>query len=129
MSLTAPTPTPAWKRALIALTAGLALAFGMVAPHDPMFEHDGGLKGIVVDEAAQHPEDPPHLEGSKSSYRPPCESCLLQIQTGSRLISPPAPLPDLVRGETVAVAETAALFSPAPRLGPARAPPVSPAVL
>lgn len=119
---------PLWRRALLVLMAGLALAFGLNVPHDPLFEHEG-LRGIVVDEAARHPEDPPHLEGSKSAYRGPCESCLLQLQTGSRLVPPPAPLPEPVRSGNVAFLETAPISSPSPRLGPVRGPPASLSVL
>lgn len=108
--------------------AGLALGFGMTVSHDPLFEHEG-LRGIVVDEAAQHPEAPPHLEGSKSAYRGPCESCLLQLQTGSRLVEPPAPLPEPVRNGIVALVETVPVSSPSLHLGPARAPPASLPVL
>jgi hypothetical protein len=123
-----PIDFPLWRRALLVLTAGLALAFGMVVPHDSAFEHDG-LRGTVVDEAAQHPHAPPHLEGSKSAYRGPCESCLLQLQTGSRLIPPPAPLPEPVRGEAVAFLETVPVSSASLHLGPARAPPTSLSIL
>lgn len=128
MSQPHPIDLPLWRRAALVLTAGLVLAFGMVIPHDPLFEHEG-LRGIVVDEAAQHPEDPPHLEGSKSIYREPCESCLLQVQTGSRLIPPPAPLPEPVRGEAVAVLEDVSVSAVFSHLGPARAPPASLPVL
>lgn len=123
-----PIDLPPWRRALLVLMAGLALAFGLNVPHDPLFEHEG-LRGTVVDEAAQHPEAPPHLEGSKSAYRGPCESCLLQLQAGSRLVPPPAPLPEPVRSGTVALLETIPVSSPSPRLGPARAPPASLSVL
>jgi hypothetical protein len=119
---------PLWRRALLVLTAGLALAFGMTVSHDPVFEHQG-LHGSMVDEAARHPEDPPHLEGSKSAWRGPCESCLLQIQTASRLVPPPAPLSEPVRVGTVALLETLPVSSPSPRLGPVRGPPASLSVL
>lgn len=128
MSRPHPIDLPLWRRAALVLTAGLVLAFGMAFPHDPIFEHEG-LRGIVVDEAARHPEDPPHLEGSKSSYRGPCESCLLQVQTGSQLVPPPAPLPEPVRGETVTLFETVLVSATLPHLGPARAPPASLPVL
>lgn len=123
-----PIDLPLWRRALLVLTAGLALAFGMTVSHDPLFEHDG-LRGIVVDEAARHPEDPPHLEGSKSAFRGPCESCLLQLQTASQLVAPPAPLPEPVRNGTVAFLETVPVSSPSPLLGPVRGPPASLRVL
>lgn len=110
---------------LIALTIGLALTFGAVAPHDPGSEHDGGVQGVMVDEAAQHPEAPPHIEGSDPAFHPRCETCLLQMQTGSRLIAPPVLLPEPVRGETVPIVETVAASDPSSLLGPARAPPVS----
>ncbi|MES1243244.1 MAG: hypothetical protein ABUT39_16655 [Acidobacteriota bacterium] len=119
---------PLWRRALLVLTAGLALAFGMAVSHDPLFEHQG-LHGTVVDEAAQHPEAPPHLEGSRSVWRGPCESCLLQLQSASRLVPPPAPLPEPVRVGAVVLSETAPVSSPSPLLGPVRGPPASLPVL
>lgn len=119
---------PLWRRALLVLMAGLALAFGMAVSHDPLFEHEG-LHGTLVDEAARHPEDPPHIEGSKANWRGPCESCLLQLQSGSRLVPPPVPLPEPVRNGTVASLETVPVSSPSPRLGPVRGPPASLSVL
>jgi hypothetical protein len=104
--------------------AGLAFGFGMTVSHDPLFEHQG-LHGSIVDEAARHPEAPPHLEGSKSAYRGPCESCLLQLQSASQLVPPPAPLPEPVISGTVALLETVPVSSPSPRLGPVRGPPSS----
>lgn len=118
-------PLTLWQRSLIALTVGLALTFGAVAPHDPASEHDGGMQGVMVDEAARHPEAPPHVEGSEPAFHPRCETCLLQIQTGSRLIAPPVLLPELVRGEVVPAVATAAAPAPSAFLGPARAPPAS----
>lgn len=121
-------PIPLWRRALLVLVAGLAFGFGMTVSHDPLFEHQG-LRGTVIDEAARHPEAPPHLEGSKSAYRGPCESCLLQLQTASQLVPPPVPLPEPVISGTVALVETLPVSSPAPLLGPVRGPPASLAVL
>ncbi|HEX3126700.1 MAG TPA: hypothetical protein VH394_05165 [Thermoanaerobaculia bacterium] len=123
-----PIEIPLWRRALLVLTAGLALAFGMTVSHDPLFEHDG-LRGTVVDEAARHPEAPPHFEGSKSAFRGPCESCLLQLQTASQLVPPPAPLPEPVRSGIVTFFETVHVSSPSPHLGSARGPPASLSVL
>lgn len=116
-------------RFLIALLLGIALTFGSVAPHDPAAEHDREGHGTFVDQAASHPEDPPHIEASKSTYVPGCQTCLLHLQTGSRLVAPLVPLPELIRGETVTVSETAAVSTPASLLGPARAPPASSLVL
>lgn len=118
-----------WKRSLIALLAGIALTFGAVAPHDASAEHEREGRGAFVDQAARHPEEPPHFEASDSIYVPGCQTCLLQLQTGSRLIAPLVRLPELVRGETVPVPETAAVSTLASLLGPARAPPVSSLVL
>lgn len=118
-----------WRRSLIALLVGIALTFGSVAPHDASAEHDREGHGAFVDQAAQHPEDPPHFEASNATYIPGCRTCLLQLQTGSRLIAPLVPLPDLVRGGTVTLPETAAVSTPASLLGPARAPPASSLVL
>ena len=114
-----------WRRSLIALAVGLALTFGAFAPHDDSAEHEREGRGAFVDQAASHPEDPPHFEASNAAYVPGCQTCLLHLQTGSRLIAPLVPLPDLVRGETVPVPETVAFSTPASLLGPARAPPAS----
>lgn len=116
-------------RFLIALLVGIALTFGAVAPHDPTAEHDREGHGAFIDQAASHPEDPPHVEASKSAYVPGCQTCLMHLQAGSRLIAPLVPLPDLIRGETVTVPETAAVSTPASLQGPARAPPASSLVL
>jgi hypothetical protein len=118
-----------WKRSLIALAVGLALTFGAVAPHDASAEHEREGRGAFVDQAASHPEDPPHIEASNATYVPGCQTCLLQLQTGSRLIGPPVPLPELVRGETLPLLETVAVSPPSSLLGPARAPPASSLVL
>ena len=99
--------------------------FGAVAPHDPASEHTGRMKGAIVDQAAHHPEAPVHVEASQPAYEPGCETCLMQIQAGSRLIAPPVLLPELVRGEAVAVAQTAAFSAASSLLLPARAPPAS----
>jgi hypothetical protein len=112
-----------WQRSLIALAVGIALTFGAVAPHDAGAEHDREGHGAFVDQAASHPEDPPHIEASNATYVPGCQTCLLQLQTGSRLLAPPLPLPELVRGDTVPLPETAAVSGPTSLHGPARAPP------
>ncbi|HEX6861195.1 MAG TPA: hypothetical protein VF414_00170 [Thermoanaerobaculia bacterium] len=118
-----------WRRSLIALAVGLALTFGAFAPHDDSAEHEREGRGAFVDQAASHPEDPPHVEASNATYVPGCQTCLLHLQTGSRLIAPLVPLPELVRGETVLALETAAVSTPSSLLGPARAPPASSLVL
>lgn len=118
-----------WRRSLIALAVGLALTFGAVAPHDEAAEHEREGRGAFIDQAASHPEAPPHFEASNATYVPGCPTCLLHLQTGSRLIAPLVPLPDLVRGETVPVPETVAVSTPSSLLGPARAPPASSLVL
>ena len=118
-----------WRRSLIALAVGLALTFGAFAPHDESAEHEREGRGAFVDQAASHPQEAPHFEASNTTYVPGCQTCLLHLQTGSRLIAPPVPLPDLVRGETVPVLETVAVSTPSSLLGPARAPPASSLVL
>ena len=118
-----------WRRSLIALAVGLALTFGAFAPHDDSAEHEREGRGAFVDQAASHPEDPPHFEASNATYVPGCQTCLLHLQTGSRLIAPLVPLPKLVRGEAVPALETAAVSTPSSLLGPARAPPASSLVL
>ncbi len=119
-----PTLSP-WRRTLLVLTAGFALAFGTAAPHDPLFDHEG-LRGIVVDEAALHPEDPPHLEGSRTSVREACESCLFQCQAGSDLAPPLTLLPEPVLGGAVEHSPITAVSSSLPHPRSARAPPAVP---
>lgn len=116
-------------RPLIVLAIGSVLTFGTVAPHEAAPDHEGIARGAFVDDAAQHPEAPPHFESSHTTYLPACHTCLMQLQTGSRLIAPPAPVPDLLRGEPVFVAAAAALSQAFPLFSPARAPPASSAVL
>lgn len=116
-------------RSLIALAVGLVLTVGAVAPHDESAEHERDGRGAFIDQAASHPEEAPHFEASNTAYVPGCQTCLLHLQTGSRLIAPPVPLPELVRGQTVPVPETVAFSTPASLLGPARAPPASSLVL
>lgn len=126
----APTSTLAvCLRSLVALAIGFALTFGAVAPHNPAADHEGNAQGAFVDDAAQHPEAPPHVEASHTIYRPPCDTCLLQLQTGSRLIAPLAPLPDLVRGEKISITAPARLSPAFSRFAPARAPPAPAFVL
>src|SRR5215207_679402 len=120
-----PTDLSLLRRSLIALAVGLALTFGAVAPDDASAEHQREGQGAFVDQAASHPEDPPHIEASNATYIPGCQTCLLQLQTGSRLIAPPVPLPELVRGETLPLLETVAVSTPSSLLGASRAPPAS----
>lgn len=122
-----PTDLPLWSRAFLALVLGLALTFGGAAPHDPAAEHR--TEGGIVDQAAQHPEDPPHFEASEATYLEGCRTCLLHLQTGARIVAPPALLPEPVRGEVLPLAGTAALPAHASLFGPARAPPASSPVL
>jgi|SRR5215218_8181723 len=124
-----PTDMSLWRRSLIALAVGLALTFGAFAPHDGSAEHESEGRGAFIDQAASHPEAPPHFEASNSTYVPGCQTCLLHLQTGSRLVAPPVPLPGLVRGETVPILETVAVSTSSSLLGPARAPPASSLVL
>jgi len=124
-----PTDLSLWRRSLIALAVGLALTFGAFAPHDEAAEHEREGRGAFIDQAAIHPEAPPHIEASNATFLPGCQTCLLHLQTGSRLIAPLVPLPDLVRGETLPVFETVAVSTPSSLLVPARGPPASSLVL
>lgn len=123
MRRSSPADLPLWSRAFLALVLGLALTFGAVAPHETAAEHSA--EGGIVDQAAQHPEAPPHFEASQAVYEPGCQTCLLHLQTGARLVAPPALLPEPVRGEALLSANTAAVPAHASFLGPARAPPAS----
>lgn len=116
-------PLP-WRRAIVAWFLGCALLLGAVAPHAPSEGHAESLQAFEIDGAAQHPGDPAHFEGSRPETHPACLACLLHLQSSS-LLTPPAPLPGLLPGETVAalpVRLTAPAFSVP---GPARGPPAA----
>lgn len=116
-------PLPSWRRALLALTAGLGLALGTAAPHDPLAEGPGIPAGVEIAEDAVHPDAPAHVESSRAEVHPPCQACLIQIHTQSLQ---PRPAADLQRPDDAASVEipfeTGASVA-VPRLGPARAPP------
>jgi len=119
------TPAPfSWKRALLALAVGLAMAAGLVVPHAPVAEHTGAPSGVEIDKSARHPGEPAHVESSHIEHHPGCAACLLQMQSSSSLAAPAAlPIP-VPLGTVSAQAEQT---SPKTALdpGPARAPPVS----
>jgi hypothetical protein len=118
-------PPLAWYRPLLALVAGLALAFGMSAPHDMAVELAGVVSPVEIAETAVHPGDPAHFEDAELKLHPGCVACLLQLGSSSVLSRPPAPLPPLSQGSDF-VAPIARLSSAKPSLlGPARAPPFS----
>lgn len=115
----------AWRRPLIALLAGFALASGMLAPHDAAGERAGMAFPIDIVENAVHPEAPPHFENAELKPHPGCVACLLQLQRSTVLSLPPAMLPPLRQSVRVA-APVARFASAAPSLlGPARAPPIA----
>jgi hypothetical protein len=122
------TDPASWRKALLAYLAAVALAFGVLVPHDPISEHSGAPAGVEIDKGAIHPNAPAHLEeGSRAEFHPPCVGCLLQLQTASTPIRLAAALAAPDHGGTV-VAPPERLSSVAvPHLGPARAPPASPA--
>lgn len=113
-----------WRRALLALAAGVGLAFGTVAPHDPMAEGPGApAAGVEIEQNAVHPNAPAHIESSHVEVHPPCQACLLQIQTQSIQPRPAAALPRPDDDVAVSLLSETVLSVSVPRLGPARAPP------
>jgi hypothetical protein len=113
-----------WRRALLALVAGTGLAFGTIAPHDPLTERPGVPVGMEISENAVHPNAPEHIESSHAEVHPPCQACLLQIQTQS---IQPRPVAVLLRPDddvAFSILSETVLSVSVPRLGPARAPPV-----
>lgn len=121
-----PSSPPSWRRALLALLAGVALALGALAPHDQALEDiSPALTPKSVAETARHPGDPTHFEALFTEVHHACVACLLQIESRGQAAGPPvSALPPLAwdagRG---ALAEQA----PAPglrRAGPPRAPPL-----
>lgn len=113
-----------WRRALLALVAGTGLALGTVAPHDPLTERPGVPVGVEISENAVHPNAPTHVESSHAEVHPPCQACLLQIQTQSIPLRPAAVLAQPDDAASFALPSETVLSVSVPRLGPARAPPV-----
>jgi hypothetical protein len=113
------------RRSLLALLAALALALGMVAPHDLAVEQMGRVSQVEIAEAAVHPHAPPHFEDAELKTHPACVGCLLQLGSRTVLSRPRVPpRPMVLAGNTTPYV---ALFSAArPSLfGPSRAPPSS----
>jgi hypothetical protein len=124
-----PSP-PSWRRSLLALLAGIALAFGAVAPHDQALEGTGkSLTPALVAETALHPGDPAHFEASSTEIHHACVACLLQIQSRGQMAGSPASTLPPVAWDTGLGALTEQPSSPGlRRAGPPRAPPfLSPA--
>ncbi|HEX7183276.1 MAG TPA: hypothetical protein VF756_15655 [Thermoanaerobaculia bacterium] len=120
-------PTSSWRRALLALATGLVLALGAVTPHGLTAEHADSPISIELDRSARHPDQPAHMEASAIEVHPGCPACLLQLQTASVLVDLRAALPRPASRDAAAPTTEQAGSKPAPRLGPARAPPaVSP---
>jgi hypothetical protein len=123
-----PRPTfssTAWRRPLLALLAGFALAFGMVAPHDVAVEQTGKVSRVEIAETAVHPGAPAHFEDAEYKIHPGCAACLLQLGSSTILARPLAPAPPRPQGGHTAL-PIARIVSAKPSLpGPARAPPIA----
>jgi hypothetical protein len=125
-----PPSPPSWRRSLLALLAGIALAFGAVAPHDQALEGTGkSLTPTVVAETALHPGDPAHFEASSTEIHHVCVACLLQIQSRGQIAgSPSSTLPPLAWDAGISSLTEQASSPGLRRTGPPRAPPfLSPA--
>lgn len=112
------------------LLATAGLAFGGLVPHDPISEHSGAPSSVEIEGSAVHPNAPEHLEqASHFEVHPPCVGCLLQLQTASTPGRPAAiPRPPDHRGAEFVPSEKPSSEA-ALRFEPARAPPVSPALV
>jgi hypothetical protein len=117
--------SPLALRPILALLAVLALALGMVAPHDAEVERAGIVSTVEIAETAVHPGDPAHVESAKIEVHPGCVACLLQL--GSRTVLERAPaLPEpLPPGGHVAAPTARIASANTSLLGPARAPPLA----
>jgi hypothetical protein len=120
-----PSPPLAWRRRLFAVLAGLALALGMLAPHDVAVEEAGAIVKVEIAETAIHPHAPAHFEDAEFKVHPACVGCLLQLGTSTVLKPPPAPMSPLPRDGSLVAPAAHPSSAQLRRLGPARAPPVS----
>jgi len=114
----------AWWRGAVAFLAFLALALGAIVPHDMAADHAGQGSKVEIAESAIHPGDPAHFEAAEIKVHPGCVACLLHAETRTVLGRPPAPLPPLARGASVAALLQAVPLSTPALFGPARAPPI-----
>ena len=115
----------AWHRPLLALLAGLALAVGMLAPHDVAVEQAGAVSTVEIAETAVHPGAPAHFEDSEIKVHPGCVGCLLQLGSSTVLKPPAAPVSPLSRDSRVVVPADQLSSAQLRLLGPARAPPIA----
>lgn len=125
-----PPSPPSWRRSLLALLAGIALALGAVAPHDQALEGTGrSLTPTVVAETARHPGDPAHFEASSTEIHHACVACLLQIQSRGQIAGSSASALPSLTWDAGFGGLTEQVSSPGfRRSGPPRAPPfLSPA--
>lgn len=111
------------RRPLLALLAGLALALGMVAPHDLAVEQTGRASQVEIAEAAVHPNAPPHFEDAELKTHPACVGCLLQLGSRTVLSRPRVPPRPMVLTGNTAPYVVRFSTSRASFLGPTRAPP------
>lgn len=115
----------AWRQPLLALLAGLALAFGMLAPHDLAVEQAGAVSTVEIAETAVHPGAPAHFEDSEIKVHPGCVGCLLQLGSSTVLKPPPAPISLLSQDDRVVTPAVQVSSAQLRLLGPARAPPIA----
>jgi hypothetical protein len=115
----------AWRRPLLALLAGFALASGMLAPHDLAVEQAGAVSRVEIAETAVHPGAPAHFEDAEIKVHPGCVGCLLQLGSSTVLKPPPAPLSPLSRDGRVVTPVVQVTSAQLRLLGPARAPPLA----
>jgi hypothetical protein len=115
----------AWQRPLLALLAGVALAFGMAAPHDMAVELAGVGSRVEIAESAVHPNAPVHIEDAEVKLHPPCVACLLQLGSRTVLSRPPAPTPPDSQARELPAPSTRPATAEPSFPSPARAPPLS----
>lgn len=122
-----PPSPPSWRRSLLVVLAGLALALGALAPHDLAGDGDKAVPVFTareVAESAQHPGDPSHVEPFSSETHHGCVACLLQAETRGPAAAPPvSATPPLDWSVGMGLATEQAPSPGLRRAGPPRAPP------
>jgi hypothetical protein len=115
----------AWRRPLLAVLAGFALACGMLVPHDVSVEQAGLVSQVEIVVTPLHPGAPAHIESAEFKLHPGCVACLLQLGRSTVPSLSPATLPPLPQCGHVVASVVRPSSARLAFLGPARAPPIS----